>query len=156
MGMNENIKTLIGWWKLKGQRGRDPFIKFFFFYVCFDAWITTESGKDIDTEKIKWFLENDNCLKERWQDIQGSITKSWVASLGSLSPVEDMRPNHRGEKTYLNDTQSLDEIIKFIYQIRCNLFHGSKSPMNSRDVNLVELSAKILEKWIIWAHHKCN
>lgn len=153
--MDENIKTLISWWKLKGQRESDPFIKFFFFYVCFDAWVTAESGQDADTKKIKWFLENDNCLKSKWSDIQSSITKSWLANLRNLSSIEDMRPNHRGRKVYLNDTENLEEVVNFIYQIRCNLFHGSKNPMNSKDANLVELSGMILEKWIIWAHHKC-
>ena len=153
--MDENIKTLIGWWKLKGQRENDPFIKFFFFYVCFDAWITAESGKDADTEKIKWFLKNDNCLKRKWPDIQSSITKSWLTGLKGRSPVEDMRPSHRGEKVCLNDIENLEEVIRFIYQIRCNLFHGSKNPMNSKDANLVDLSGRILERWIIWAHLKC-
>lgn len=153
--MDENIKTLIGWWKLKGQRESDPFIKFFFFYVCFDAWITAESGQDIDTEKIKWFLESDNCLKSKWPDIQSPITKSWLANLKNLSPIEDMRPNHRGEKTHLNDINNLEEIIWFVYQIRCNLFHGSKNPMDNRDANLIELSGRVLEKWITWAHHEC-
>jgi len=153
--MDENIKTLIGWWKLKGQRESDPFIRFFFFYVCLDAWITAESGQDIDTEKIKWFLKHVNCLKSKWPDIQSSVIKSWLANLKNLSPIEDMRRNHRGRKVYLNDTENLEEIIKFIYQIRCNLFHGSKNPMDSRDATLVELSGVILEKWITWAHHRC-
>ncbi|MBU1044462.1 MAG: hypothetical protein KJ915_08730 [Candidatus Omnitrophica bacterium] len=153
--MNDNIKTLIGWWKLRGQREMDPFIKFFFFYVCFDAWITAESGKDRDIEKIDWFINNNNCLKNKWKDIQSSVTKSWLANLKNLSPVADMRPNHRGKKVYLNDTENLEDVVKFIYQIRSNLFHGSKNPMNNRDANLVELSGMILEKWIVWAHHKC-
>lgn len=154
--MNENIKTLIGWWKLKGENESDPFIRFFFFYVCFDAWITALSGEDADYKKLNWFSDNDNCLKDHWKDIQSSETKSWLNNLKNLSPVENMRPNHRGEKTHLNDIEDLNQVIRFIYQIRCNLFHGSKDPMNTRDANLVELSGMILRKWIIWSHHKCK
>ena len=109
--MDENIKSLIGWWKLKGQRENDPFVRFFFFYVCFDAWVTAESTQDIDTEKIKWFLKHVNCLKSKWPDIQSSVIKSWLANLKNLSPIEDMRRNHRGRKVYLNDTENLEEII---------------------------------------------
>jgi len=76
-------------------------------------------------------------------------------NLKNLSPVEDMRPGHRGKLIELNDINNLEEVILFIYKIRCNLFHGSKDPMNSRDASLVELSGEILEKWIVWAHHKC-
>ncbi len=63
--MNENIKTLIGWWKLKGQEENDPFVKFFFFYVCFDAWITSESKEDSDARRIRWFIQENNCLKDK-------------------------------------------------------------------------------------------
>jgi len=153
--MNENIKTLIGWWKLRGQRQTDPFIKFFLFYICFDAWLTAESGEDIDKKKIQWFINNDNCLKNKWQDIRSLETDSWLNNLKELSPIKDMRPNQRRKYIHLNNTTNLEEVIKFIYQIRCNLFHGSKSPMNVRDKNLVELSGKILEKWIKWAYLKC-
>ena len=154
--MNENIKTLIGWWKLRGQQENDPFVKFFFFYVCFDAWITAESGKDNDTDKLRWFLCTNNCLKESRLDFwKSSQTQSLLISLKNISPIEDMRPNHRGEYKELKDTNNLEEVVRFIYQIRCNLFHGSKSPINSRDTNLVDLSGRLLEKWITWAHLKC-
>lgn len=153
--LDENIKNLIGWWQLKGSRETDPFIKFFFFYVCFDAWITAESGEDRDDRKLEWLFENDNCLKNKWGEIQSTTTKSWISNLKNLSPVEDMRPRHRGEYTYLNNVESFEDVIRFIYQIRCNLFHGSKNPMNNRDASLVDLSGMILQKWIVWALHKC-
>ncbi len=154
--MNKDIKTLIGWWKLKGQQESDPFVKFFFFYVCFDAWITAESGKDVDSEKLRWFLSTNNCLKESRLDFWGSSqTQSLLTSLKSFSPIGDMRPNHRGEYKELKDVNNLEEVVHFIYQIRCNLFHGAKDPMDSRDSNLVDLSGRLLEKWITCAHHKC-
>lgn len=154
--MDESIKTLIGWWKLKGQKESDPFIRFFFFYVCFDAWITAESGKDADRERLRWFLDNKNCLKEKRLDFwSSSETQSWLNNLKNLSPIEDMRPSHRGKYTELKDINNLEEVIMFIYQIRCNLFHGSKDPMNNKDANHVELSGLLLKKWINWAYLKC-
>ncbi|MBI2012230.1 hypothetical protein HYS91_05695 [Candidatus Daviesbacteria bacterium] len=154
--MDESIKDLIGWWKLKGQGERDPFIRFFFFYVCFDAWITAESGKDSDRDKIRWFLENDNCLKEqRFGFWNASRAQSLLKNLRNLSPVEDMRPGRKGKYKELKDINNLEEVVWFIYQIRCNLFHGSKDPINSRDASLVELSGELLEKWITWAYLKC-
>ncbi len=153
--MNENIKTLIGWWKLKGERESDPFIKFFLLYVCFDAWITAESGKDADFDKLNWFFKNDSCLKNQWLGIQSNPVKSWLRNLKNLSPIEDMRPRHRSKKIYLNDIEDLEEVVRFIYQIRCNLFHGSKNPMDNRNTSLVELSGRLLEKWIVWSYLKC-
>ena len=35
-----------------------------------------------------------------------------------------------------------------VYQVRCNLFHGSKSTDGSRDKMLVKTSARIVEDWV--------
>lgn len=153
--MTDNVRNLISWWKLKGQRETDYFIKFFFFYVCFDAWITSESNKDSDWEKLNWLFTNDSCLKRQWSEVQSSRVISLLKNLQHYSPLEDMRPGHRNRKVYLDDTENFEQVIRFIYQIRCNLFHGAKDPMNNRDAILVELSAEVLEKWIVWAHLKC-
>ena len=149
--MNKQVEHLIGWWKLKGEMETDPFIKFMIFYICFDAWITAESGEDKDYNKFKWFKNNDNCLKTKWNEIE---TKSLLMGLASMSPIDDMRPN-KTRQVKLKDTGNIGEVINFIYQIRCNLFHGSKSPMNTMDSSLVDLSGKILEKWIVWSYLKC-
>ncbi len=153
--MTESVRSLIGWWKLKGKRETDSFMKFFIFYMCFDAWITVESNKDGDQEKLEWFFRNDTCLKEKWKETQGTRVVSLLNNLKQYSPLEDMRPNHRGRMIYLNDIENFEQVIRFIYQIRCNLFHGAKDPMNNRDAVLVELSAEVLEKWIVWANLKC-
>ena len=51
----------------------------------------------------------------------------------------------------LNDGNSSDEIklnalVQIIYQVRCNVFHGSKSPQPGRNYNLVKNSNIVLEK----------
>ncbi|MBI2018196.1 hypothetical protein HYS96_00650 [Candidatus Daviesbacteria bacterium] len=153
--MNQNVKDLIGWLKLYGERETNSFTRFFFFYMCFDAWITAESQKDRDTEKLKWFLSNDNCLKDEWFEVLPSKRMtSLLNDLKTKSPVYDDSPNSN-KKRELNNINNIEEVVWFIYQIRCNLFHGSKSPMTSRHASLVELSGLILEKWIAWAVLKC-
>ena len=37
-------------------------------------------------------------------------------------------------------------VLDAIYTVRCNLFHGGKTPVNERDVQLVELSRNILSR----------
>lgn len=153
--MNQNVKDLIGWLKLYGERETNSFTRFFFFYMCFDAWITAESQKDWDKEKLKWFLSNDNCLKDKWFEVlPASRMTSLLNNLKNLSPVYDDRPNSN-KKRELSNINNIEEVVWFIYQIRCNLFHGSKNPMTSRHTNLVELSGLILQEWIVWAVLKC-
>lgn len=50
----------------------------------------------------------------------------------------------------LNDGNSkmnrIQILFMYIYQVRCNLFHGNKTPTPERDWRLVESSAQVLEK----------
>lgn len=154
--MDENIKTLIGWWSLNGQRETNPFVKFFFFYMCFDAWITEESGEDIDSGKLRWLFNSSNCLKDSWSGLKTEKFNSWLSELKNHPPIEDTRPNHRNELICIDDISNFKQIVRFLYQVRCNLFHGHKSPMNRDDNSLVSLSSMILERWIINASINCH
>ena len=146
--MNQETRTLVSWWKLRGAQENDPFIKFFIMYMCLDAWKTTESGFDSDAKKLKWLQETDNSLKKYWAATPNK--KVPLQGLKKIGKVEDMRPNNRGEFKYLTDTDDFKQVTEFIYQIRCNLFHGGKSYVNTHDRLLTRLSAKILQNWVEW------
>ena len=67
-------------------------------------------------------------------------------------PVIDMRGNGRNTAGAIaafhasNDSQiKLCELFNVIYQVRCNLEHGQKSPTVARDMQLCECSAPIVE-----------
>ncbi len=154
--MNTNVKSLISWWKVLGRDQTDPFMKFFTFYMCLDAWMTAESGEDKDGDKLNWLINTPNDLSRHWDGIKnGAQFQSWLNGLLKESPIDDMRPSMQGRRQVtLTDTSEFGQVIRFIYQIRCNLFHGSKSPVNRRDERLVSLSGKILERWIEWTTAK--
>lgn len=42
-----------------------------------------------------------------------------------------------------------EQTLRSIYQVRCNLFHGEKSPQKPRDVQLVELADNVLKSIIL-------
>jgi hypothetical protein len=152
--MDKNVRATIGWWKNLGSDQADPFMKFFMFYVCLDAWMTTSSGANSDRRKLAWLITTDNPLKEHWATIAtGQKFRSWLNGLAKIGTVKDMTPGSHDYKK-LNDIADFEQVILFIYQIRCNLFHGGKSPVNKNDRRLVSLSAKILERWIEWAYIK--
>lgn len=154
--MNDGVRSLINWWKLVGRSQDDPFMKFFTFYMCLDAWMTAESGNDRDEDKIEWLINTPNALNQHWNGIKnGAQFQSWLNGLLKESPITDLRPSlHGTRQVELIDTTDFNQVIRFIYQVRCNLFHGGKSPVNSRDKRLVHLSGKILEKWIEWTSAK--
>jgi hypothetical protein len=157
--MDETISNLIYSWRgkiknLQSKGFNDEFVHFFIYYMCLDAWITNESKKGSDTEKISWLVNKGGILKDVF--INKRFDRQDSIKLKHLSPIEDMRPHHEGEMTYLNDVKNFEEVVKFIYQIRCNLFHGAKSPDSRKDKDLVVFAGSFLEKWISCAYSQSN
>lgn len=144
--MNQETRDLVRWWKLRAAEEADPFVSFFIAYMCLDAWMTAASGSDSDAGKIRWLKTPGNPLREHWQGTSG--LQEPLQGLREIGKVEDMRPRHRGEYTYLRDIHDFNQVVDFIYQIRCNLFHGGKSNVNTNDRSLVKLSSAILANWI--------
>lgn len=154
--MNQESRQLINLWINRAEAQTDPFIKFFILYMCLDAWVTSASSLDTDSERLAWLLNTDNLLRSCWQDLTGK--KEYLGVLKAIGSVEDMRPGHRGKYVNLHDTNSLEQVLKFIYQVRCNLFHGGKSPTNRHDKLLVEASAGYflygsMLRWIVTECH---
>jgi hypothetical protein len=133
---------------IEARRQTDPFIKFFILYMCLDAWMTSGSQLDSDSKKLDWLTNSENPLRMYWQESPHKTVP--LNGLKKIGVIEDMRPNHRGEYIRLDDIGDFRQIVRFIYQIRCNLFHGGKSPINKSDKRLVALGAKLLAPWIEW------
>ena len=47
-----------------------------------------------------------------------------------------------------NTPERATSLLLSVYQVRCNLFHGGKSPDNKRDLKLVESSAEIMNGYL--------
>lgn len=73
-------------------------------------------------------------------------------------PVIDMRGNRRSSQRDINNYNTsncplskLKSILMVIYQVRCNLVHGEKSPSRVRDVELCKNSwpfvAELVDKY---------
>lgn len=70
-------------------------------------------------------METDNPLRRYWPSTPDQ--RAPLDGLKQIGTVEDMRPRHRGKCKHPTDTEDFGKVIEFIYQIRCNLFHGGKS-----------------------------
>ncbi len=151
---NQSFKDRIAWWyaKLKNIRlkiWKDPWLDFMLCWMIFDAYLTEISQCEKDRDKLNYFYQHNTEFKKQilknWQSLLGYVT-----SLKRLSPVKNMRPNSR-QTVSLTNENNLDEVFNFIYQIRCNLFHGAKNVKNERDAELVRYGAKFLRCCIdVW------
>lgn len=92
-------------------------------------------SKDKIKEKILNVLYhynlNNNNSKDKYREIEGKAEK-----------IAEEYLNIRGS----NKRKKIMSLFSAMYTVRCNLFHGNKTPHPSRDYYLVEESASILEK----------
>ena len=145
--VNQDFKERMVWWYAKLNNVRlkiwqDSWLDFMLCWMIFDAYLTEISQSGLDRDKLKYFYENKCDFKNRiltkWDSLSG-----YAAKLKELSPIQDMRPNSN-KMVQLQDENSLEQTFNFVYQIRCNLFHGAKNIKNTRDTELVRRGAKFL------------
>lgn len=149
----------------------DYFDKFIFLWVSFNCFFVSElyeKAKKYAEERNKSERENkkiEPCesdylnvfcknYEKRYSELlaQNRIFKETLKELKHLvetithfkGKIADMRP-HRLEEKYAQEFTDIDKFEQFvfsIYRIRCNLFHGNKSPEHYGDMQLVETAFK--------------
>lgn len=145
--MDFETRVSIEIWVDRAERSDDPFVRFFILYMCLDAWMTLGSALGSDNGKKAWIKKGNNYLRLNWSRSPDRSLES-IMDLRRLSPVENLRPPRTGDAVHLRDVENFSEIFDFIYQIRCNLFHGGKMAMSARDHDLVTAASKVLDEWI--------
>lgn len=149
--MNEaRVKDLIKVWYEKAKLENSPFSRFVFLWFCFNAWVAYRSNAETDTAMINWLVgrspANSDLIGEYEHAMQTKPFQKLVGSLAQMSPIYDAR-DRRPPVAIRNETDR-EGVIRGIYRIRCNLFHGGKRADNVRDQGLVVLAQRILEKWL--------
>ena len=138
-----NRKEFSKYWYEKGKSLKENNeYKFFNLYVSFNALYNYYSNR-YERDRIKLFL----------RDNQNAGIKLSIKNDGELYKkiVMDMRTgeeiNNRSYK--LSEIRNNDIVAIFmgIYQVRCNLFHGSKKDYD-RDKNLIGESCALLEAFL--------
>ena len=149
--LHPRIKSVVSSWLRKHEasqerNGEDVFVRFFISYMCLDAIMTEGSQEDRDQSKLEWLIENENVLRHAFTE--GRFDKSALIDLKRLSPVADMRPRHSNNAVKLEAVSNFGEVVRFIYQIRCNFFHGGKSDQEERDRLLITHAGQFLMNWV--------
>jgi hypothetical protein len=120
------------------------FFKFIAVYIAFNAIYDCRYENENDpARKIAKFSE-DEFMKKRHINLLGAETEyySAVKCLAEKGIINMQKPKEEPFK--IKRLEYLNQVMRCIYQVRCNLFHGDKSPGEPRDVNLVKSSYTIL------------
>ena len=94
-----------------------------------------------DNENLYKFLLRNGSFK----DVLSDFAKT---SFPERTKVEDMRLRSSNKAVFNNGHNSCEDFFKVLYQIRCNFFHGDKSPFSEQDKKLIEWAYKYLR--IFW------
>jgi len=125
----------------------DIFDRFTSLWISFNAWETYESDKESDRKKIEWAKMNTD-LNSKFSELLSDdpTFRQDVTALQEMCPIRRNRPYKNSNEVTIANINNFNEVLEAIYVIRCNFFHGEKSPDDRRDRTLTELAFRILSK----------
>ena len=134
------------WYQYGLEKQDDFFMRFMMHWIAFN-WLYSEYyDEDIkEHDAIESF-----CAINMKKLSQYDAFSSPFIEVFRNKPVGDrtgVRKIHRDRCNLLNQ-KNITALFLTIYQVRCNLFHGSKSIHNQRDIELVSSSAEILGEYL--------
>lgn len=129
-------------WLEKGNMESEDIYKFLCYYISFNRLygkFYTGSERIAINKLISECVENNNKFELIKIKPYGEFYRKKVID------VRNRKCNYTVEKIRNND---LTTIFIAIYQVRCNLFHGSKEIDVERDKELIKESNKILKEFL--------
>jgi hypothetical protein len=154
---------------------REPIIAFVFRWMAFNAWMAAVTGEERDFAMIAALAaEPRMCAaydqlfesNEEFRLLVEGFAGNWpvlsVSSVRGRLGYDAFRKHSRLELLAACSTAkvkmqpiawgggkpSWEQLLRVIYQVRCNLFHGEKSEANARDRLLIEASNSILAQLV--------
>jgi len=134
-------------WLERGNQATNPIDAFSNFWRGFNN-LYFPVGNGLERDKIKLFLSQRISEAQAEEMLQANA--SGVAYLLS-QPVIDMRGNGRDTAQNIQafnaatgSLTKLQELFIVIYQVRCNLEHGQKSPNRDRDIQLCHFASPLV------------
>lgn len=158
------------------DRQHSTFLPFMNAWMGFNGWMESVTGGGSDATMITALADNSrmtdayNELVDRDRSFQRHVMR--FAELWPVLNVRDVRRKlgrdafwQMGRDELLATCRQEDvkiqplgwtegevptwpQVLRTIYQVRCNLFHGSKSPQHGRDRDLVRHANRVLRGFI--------
>ena len=134
-------------WLIRGKQVTDPFYAIADFWRGFNYLYSSISDGD-ERAKIKKYLGLNITNEQAQEMIDGNASN--IKYLLS-EPVIDMRVNGKDTSQNIITFNSVTdpkakvaELFMIIYQVRCNLEHGQKSPNRHRDACLCACAVPVI------------
>lgn len=140
------------WYKYGLEKGDDTIVKFMMHWIAFNWLYSCYKGEGGGERKaIGLFCEKHYRVLARYKAFQTKEINIFLES-----PIVDMAKgtitsaNERvfNKLVYGNGVERIQALMLSMYQVRCNLFHGSKSLKVKKDLNLIHASSILLEGYL--------
>ena len=151
-------EVVLPWYAISQGQSFDQsnvFFKFIAMFIAFNAIYDCRYESEYDPARKIQKFSDDNFMKERHKNLLNTDTeyKNAVECLAEKGIINMQKSNDEPFK--INRLEYLNQVMRCIYQVRCNLFHGDKSPGEPRDVNVVRSSYIILSRLLTpWMDRK--
>jgi hypothetical protein len=174
--MDPETRDLVGELLAEGARDPSVFMSFVHCWMAFNGWMASVTEKETDADMIKAFA-SDERLMRAFDRVMADFPafRESVLRFSSHWPVlnvKDARKKVGREAALQLDAEqyrnlclqkkvkqqpaawqvgiepSWEQLLRVVYQVRCNLFHGTKSPTNFRDRELVVSSNQIVRQFL--------
>ena len=161
------IPSFIQRWKEFGEKEKESVFRFFCYYTAFNFLYNRGKTRCVNCD----LCDNIVCLCKELQlhDDKCQVCNAIRNIIGEeqdfnpfevLTPQSEIitQPVFRQRKVMYGDCSlvNIQALFLNIYQIRCNLYHGSKEMRGLRDKALVKEAADVLELFLNYVVDKYN
>ena len=146
---DETDRHILEWYRLsKGEAidQSDPFFRFVAAWVAFNAFYSSRMYDEVgDWNQVRAYAGEPEVVA-RHRTLLGTDSEyEQAVKVWSETGVYDTASRtHR----QIRDARNLTQVASCLYQVRCNLFHGGKTPGNMRDRLLVVAAFTITSRLI--------
>lgn len=137
----------------------DRFAQFFYFWICFNAWLAYRSGITSDREMIEYLATEDPRMEDlinAYNRARQNKEKIFMNAINHLSVItkEDPKRIQLKDKSgvwqpvVVDNESDFANIVRAIYGIRCGLFHGRMDINDGENEARVNSARSILDTWI--------
>ena len=132
-------------WYQRGLKYQDDdFTRFMMYWIAFNWLYGEESGEEFERGKIVKYYKKHRNKFDKYDPFGDPIINCFYEGpIYSDKSERDTTEDFAGIKH-----QKATHLLLSIYQVRCNLFHGSKQLRVPRDQELVKASANILVRYL--------
>ena len=149
LGREEIDRHIMEWYRLSNGKAidqSDPFFRFVASWVAFNAFYSSRMYDEVgDWNQVRAYAGESEVVDFHRERLKSDREYAQAVEVLREKGVYDTSTRDRRQ---IRDVQNFTQVASCLYQVRCNLFHGGKTPGNVRDRRLVSAAHTITSRLI--------